>query len=55
VEKAAEMGVETIVMGMAPIEAVLNVFETNIFWKKAKDIFSEFDGKDYEQEILMGM
>ena len=27
---------------------------TNIFGKSAKDIFSEFDGKDYEQEIFDG-
>jgi 2-oxoglutarate dehydrogenase E1 component len=31
----------------------LNVL-TNIFGKSAKDIFSEFDGKDYEQEIFDG-
>jgi len=31
----------------------LNVL-TNIFGKAAKDIFSEFDGKDYEQEIFDG-
>ena len=27
---------------------------TNIFGKSAKDIFSEFDGKDYEQEVFDG-
>ena len=52
VEKAAEMGVEQFVMGMAH-RGRLNVL-TNIFGKKAKDIFSEFDGKDYEQEIFDG-
>ncbi|RTE55064.1 2-oxoglutarate dehydrogenase E1 component [Arenibacter aquaticus] len=52
VEQAAEMGVEQFVMGMAH-RGRLNVL-TNIFGKKAKDIFSEFDGKDYEQEIFDG-
>lgn len=52
VEKAAEMGVEQFVMGMAH-RGRLNVL-TNIFGKSAKDIFSEFDGKDYEQEIFDG-
>ena len=27
---------------------------TNIFGKSAKDIFSEFDGKDYEEEVFDG-
>jgi len=52
VEKAAELGVEQFVMGMAH-RGRLNVL-TNIFGKEAKDIFSEFDGKDYEEEIFDG-
>jgi len=40
------------VMGMAH-RGRLSVL-TNIFGKSAKDIFSEFDGKDYEQEIFDG-
>jgi len=52
VERAADMGVEQFVMGMAH-RGRLNVL-TNIFGKAAKDIFSEFDGKDYEQEIFDG-
>jgi len=52
VEHAAEMGVEQFVMGMAH-RGRLNVL-TNIFGKEAKDIFSEFDGKDYEEEIFDG-
>ena len=52
IERAAEMGVEQFVMGMAH-RGRLNVL-TNIFGKAAKDIFSEFDGKDYEQEIFDG-
>lgn len=52
VENAASMGVEQFVMGMAH-RGRLNVL-TNIFGKSAKDIFSEFDGKDYEQEVFDG-
>ncbi len=52
VERAAEMGVRQFVMGMAH-RGRLNVL-TNIFGKSAKDIFSEFDGKDYEQEVFDG-
>jgi len=52
VERAAELGVQQFVMGMAH-RGRLNVL-TNIFGKAAKDIFSEFDGKDYEQEIFDG-
>ncbi len=52
VERAAELGVEQFVMGMAH-RGRLNVL-TNIFGKAAKDIFNEFDGKDYEQEIFDG-
>ncbi|MGI9551316.1 MAG: 2-oxoglutarate dehydrogenase E1 component, partial [Aurantibacter sp.] len=52
VERAAELGVEQFVMGMAH-RGRLNVL-TNIFGKQAKDIFSEFDGKDYEEEIFDG-
>lgn len=52
VEKASDMGVEQFVMGMAH-RGRLNVL-TNIFGKAAKDIFSEFEGKDYEQYIFDG-
>ena len=52
VEKAAQMGVAQFVMGMAH-RGRLNVL-TNIFGKSAKDIFSEFEGKDYEQQIFDG-
>lgn len=52
IEKAAEFGVEEFVMGMAH-RGRLNTL-TNIFGKSAKDIFSEFDGKDYEQDIFDG-
>ncbi|NNE02691.1 MAG: 2-oxoglutarate dehydrogenase E1 component, partial [Eudoraea sp.] len=52
VERASALGVKQFVMGMAH-RGRLNVL-TNIFGKAAKDIFSEFDGKDYEQEIFDG-
>ncbi len=52
VERAAGLGVQQFVMGMAH-RGRLNVL-TNIFGKAAKDIFSEFDGKDYEEEIFDG-
>ncbi|MEH6680548.1 MAG: 2-oxoglutarate dehydrogenase E1 component [Sediminicola sp.] len=52
VERAAEMGVKQFVMGMAH-RGRLNVL-TNIFGKSPKDIFGEFDGKDYEQDIFDG-
>jgi 2-oxoglutarate dehydrogenase E1 component len=52
VERAAELGVRQFTMGMAH-RGRLNVL-TNIFGKAAREIFSEFDGKDYEQEIFDG-
>src|SRR5690606_17458033 len=52
IEKASDLGVEQFVMGMAH-RGRLNVL-TNIFGKKAKDIFSEFEGKDYEQHVFDG-
>lgn len=52
VEKAAEKGVEEFILGMAH-RGRLNVL-TNIFGKSAKNIFSEFDGKDYAEAIFDG-
>lgn len=52
IEAAAEKGVEEFVMGMAH-RGRLNTL-TNIFGKSAKDIFSEFDGKDYVDDIFDG-
>ncbi|MCB0464575.1 MAG: 2-oxoglutarate dehydrogenase E1 component, partial [Aequorivita sp.] len=52
IEKAAEKGVEEFVMGMAHRGRLSTL--TNIFGKSAKDIFSEFDGKDYAQDIFDG-
>jgi len=45
IEAAAERGVEDFVMGMAH-RGRLNVL-ANVFGKPAKNIFTEFDGKDY--------
>ncbi|PZD78427.1 2-oxoglutarate dehydrogenase E1 component [Mesonia sp. K7] len=52
VEMAADKGVKEFIMGMAH-RGRLNTL-TNIFGKSPKDIFSEFEGKDYEQEVFDG-
>lgn len=50
IEAAAEKGVEQFVMGMAH-RGRLNVL-ANIFGKNTQDIFSEFDGKDYDDDVM---
>lgn len=50
IEAAAEKGVEQFVMGMAH-RGRLNVL-ANVFGKNTQDIFSEFDGKDYDDDAL---
>ncbi|WP_299222982.1 2-oxoglutarate dehydrogenase E1 component [uncultured Psychroserpens sp.] len=52
IENASEHGVKEFVMGMAHRGRLSTL--TNIFGKSAKDIFSEFDGKDYEQKVFDG-
>lgn len=52
IDKAAEYGVKEFVMGMAHRGRLSTL--TNIFGKSAKDIFSEFDGKDYEEKVFDG-
>ncbi|MCK8481018.1 2-oxoglutarate dehydrogenase E1 component [Psychroserpens algicola] len=52
IENASVHGVKEFVMGMAHRGRLSTL--TNIFGKSAKDIFSEFDGKDYEQEVFDG-
>ena len=52
IEGAAKDGVEEFVVGMAH-RGRLNTL-TNIFGKPAQDIFSEFDGKDYKEEVFDG-
>lgn len=52
IEAAADKGVEQFVMGMAH-RGRLNIL-ANIFGKATQDIFSEFDGKDYDKEYFDG-
>ncbi|WP_062056740.1 2-oxoglutarate dehydrogenase E1 component [Aquimarina longa] len=52
VEKASNLGVKEFVMGMAHRGRLSTL--TNIFGKSPKDIFSEFDGKDYEEAVFDG-
>jgi 2-oxoglutarate dehydrogenase E1 component len=52
IENAADLGVKEFVMGMAH-RGRLNTL-ANIFGKDAKEIFNEFEGKDYEQEVFDG-
>ena len=49
IEAAAEKGVEQFVMGMSH-RGRLNVL-ANIFGKNTQNIFSEFDGKDYAEDM----
>ena len=51
-DAAQHLGVKEFVMGMAHRGRLSTL--TNIFGKSAKDIFSEFDGKDYEQKVFDG-
>ena len=50
IDAAADRGVEQFVMGMAH-RGRLSVL-ANIFGKSTQDIFSEFDGKDYDDDVL---
>jgi len=52
IEAGSELGVEEFVMGMAH-RGRLNVL-ANIFNKTYKDIFSEFEGKEYEDQLFSG-
>tara|TARA_B100000886_G_scaffold246188_1_gene173168 strand:+ start:2632 stop:5430 length:2799 start_codon:yes stop_codon:yes gene_type:complete len=52
ISEADNLGVEEFVMGMAH-RGRLNTL-ANIFGKSTKDIFSEFDGKDYDDEVFDG-
>ena len=49
---ADDLGVEEFVMGMAHRGRLSTL--ANIFGKSTKDIFSEFDGKDYDEEVFDG-
>ncbi|MES2798650.1 MAG: 2-oxoglutarate dehydrogenase E1 component [Bacteroidota bacterium] len=48
IEKGTDLGVEYFVMGMAH-RGRLNTL-TNIFKKRPKDVFSEFEGKEFESD-----
>ena len=50
--QADNKGVEEFVMGMAH-RGRLNTL-TNIFGKSSRDIFSEFEGKDYDEIVFDG-
>lgn len=52
IEKGAEIGVKEFIIGM-PHRGRLNVL-ANILKKPYSQIFSEFEGKDYEDEGLLG-
>lgn len=52
VEKGADLGVEEFVVGMAH-RGRLNVL-ANIFNKTYKEIFAEFEGKDYDDDTIEG-
>lgn len=52
IENAADKGVKEFVMGMAHRGRLSTL--VNIFGKSAQDIFDEFDGKDYEEDIFDG-
>ena len=52
IDSAAEKGVEEFVMGMSH-RGRLNTL-VNIFGKSSREIFGEFEGKDYEEDIFDG-
>ena len=52
INSAAEKGIEEFVMGMSH-RGRLNTL-VNIFGKSSRDIFGEFEGKDYEEDIFDG-
>ncbi len=51
-EKGSELGIEEFVIGM-PHRGRLNVL-VNILRKPFEDVFSEFEGREYEDEGLLG-
>jgi len=52
ITRSSELGVDEVVLGMAH-RGRLNVL-TNIFGKSYKQIFSEFEGKEFEEDVFSG-
>lgn len=52
ISTSSKLGVEEVVLGMAH-RGRLNVL-TNIFGKSYKEIFSEFEGKEFEEDVFSG-
>lgn len=52
ITKSSENGVDEVILGMAH-RGRLNVL-TNIFGKSYKQIFSEFEGKEFEEDVFSG-
>ena len=52
INSAAERGVEEFIMGMSHRGRLSTL--ANIFGKSSRDIFGEFEGKDYEEDIFDG-
>ncbi|PIE50997.1 MAG: 2-oxoglutarate dehydrogenase E1 component [Flavobacteriales bacterium] len=52
ITRSSEHGVDEVVLGMAH-RGRLNVL-TNIFGKSYKQIFSEFEGKEFEEDVFSG-
>ncbi len=52
ISKSSQLGVDEVVLGMAH-RGRLNVL-TNIFGKSYKQIFSEFEGKEFEEDVFSG-
>lgn len=52
ITRSSQLGVDEVVLGMAH-RGRLNVL-SNIFGKSYKDIFSEFEGKEFEEDVFSG-
>lgn len=52
ITRSSQLGVDEVVLGMAH-RGRLNVL-TNIFQKSYKEIFSEFEGKEFEEDVFSG-
>lgn len=52
ITRSSQLGVQEVVLGMAH-RGRLNVL-TNIFGKSYKQIFSEFEGKEFEEDVFSG-